>query len=337
VGFGYKVYFSERPKNRVVCWNPDTTQAEVVAGEPADGDPSQKLSEPYGLELNSADELLIADKMKHRICRLVKGRLEPLAVSDLDGHRKGVRGRAPNELWCPTSLLREKNGTLLCAYSEDHTIYRIHPDGKLELVLGIPPNRHYNFEGCQASFNPQQIQNAPIRMPTGLAKGKDGTLYFIERGYQVVREYHPKFGLRSLFPLGNTQKMRGCALPETVSAQEFYPSCPTGLLIDQKNRLFLADYALGAVYALDLASRKLQLVWQTPERATGGPAGITFGPDGVLWILDAAGKIVRGLVEQSQNKWAVVASLNRSTTELNCLHDGHGGGIVCCPSGLGVY
>src|SRR5690242_7970700 len=147
MAFGYGVYFTERDRNRVIRWDPDRNTTEVLAGEPRCGDAGQELNDPYSLAFGRDGVLLIADKLNHRICRLVQGRLEVLATKDTDGHRQRTPDspayHSPDQPKSPSSMLVEEDGSILCTYFDDHTIYRIHPGGRLELVLGRVPNRPY--------------------------------------------------------------------------------------------------------------------------------------------------------------------------------------------------
>src|SRR5262245_10980186 len=164
MAFGYAVYFTERARNRVIRWEPDTGHVDVVAGDPANGDLSQKLRDPYGLTFDKKGTLLIADKLNNRICRLRNGKLEAIPLRDTDGHRErkvGSRRSYSPELLCPTGLFIEKEGSLLCSFSDDYTVYRIQPDGRLELVLGVTRNRNYHFTHTQERVSPAQVRDTP--------------------------------------------------------------------------------------------------------------------------------------------------------------------------------
>lgn len=231
MSFGYSVYFTERRKNRVVCWSPDTGDSEVVAGESQDGSLDQTLSDPYGLAMDMQGRLLIADKRNCRICRLANGRLEKVLTKDRDGHRKSRFMNKVDNPENPTGIFAEKDGSLLVAYSDDYTIYRVHPDGGLELVLGVPPNRHATFEGYFETVGADQLSKTPLHMPTSVVARSDGTLFFIERGYNVVREYKPGGDLKSVFVRGEDGGQPK-PLPKTLSRSSFWPRFPTSLALD---------------------------------------------------------------------------------------------------------
>ena len=188
MAYGYRIYFTERAKHRVVRWDPDTGAVVTVAGaESAAGAADQQLRDPYGLAIDRDGHLLIADQLNHRITRLTS-RMEMLGVQVEDRHRqRGAqtplhRRSGPDVLQCPTGLFVEADGSLLCAYSDDHTIYRRHPRGRLDLVLGVPPNRPQVFGAFQEVVPPAAVAEVGIWGPTGVVKRPDGTIFFIERG-----------------------------------------------------------------------------------------------------------------------------------------------------------
>jgi sugar lactone lactonase YvrE len=327
VSFGYKVYFTERARNRVVCWDPDRGDSEVVAGEPKDGAADQKLKSPYGLAMDSAGCLLIADKRNSRLCRLRNGRLEKVQTRDGDGHRRSRFTERVDNPENPTGVFVEKGGTLLVAYSDDFTIYRVRADGTLQLVLGVPPNRHALFEGYFETVKADKLPQTPLHMPTGVVEASDGTIYFIERGYQAVREYKLGGDLKSVFmrgqDLGPVQP-----LPKKLSRFGFWPRYPSGLALDARENLYVADFVYGCVFMADLGSGDVTTI---STGAGSKPAAICFGPDGTLWVLDLGLAQVKGYRKSSRGAWQAAEATLKTESDpaaLSCAALG-GAGIVC--------
>jgi len=293
VSFGYRIYFVDRVRNRVVRWNPDTGETMTIAGGSVAADASQMLQEPYGLALDPTGNLLISDKLNHRICRLRKGRLEAIAMRDTDGHR-AVRPDTPalfhpDRVHSPTSMVVEKAGSILCAFFDDQTIYRIHVDGRLELVLGIVPNRPYFHNRPRQHIPPEEIREEPIGSPVALVARSDGTLFFVERRTQVVREFHPKRGLRSLFSLSHMAKwFQQTEAPASGRLDAYHPVSPTSLALDAKENLYLCDNCHGSVLRLEPEKGTFQRVLFVPRGARKvqdtGPVAVAFGPDGTPWV-----------------------------------------------------
>lgn len=209
----------------------------------------------------------------------------------------------------PAGLFWEKGNSLLVCYSDDHTIYRVNKEGKLELVLGIPYARNYGFAGAAQEVKEEEIKNTPIHIPTSLVAKEDGTIFFIERGYQAVRKYEPKKGFASIFPLGLSHKFQNTKeiLPKT-NTENYCAVFPTALAIEEDS-LFLADGQHRCVYEIDLKSKEMTLVMQTSPNANKygpGPVGIAMGKDKTLWVLDIAGNCLQGFQKTQENHWKKV-------------------------------
>ena len=139
--------------------------------------------------MDSAGCLLIADKCRQPPCqahRLVRRSEDearrwpsPEPVHGAGGQPGesdgGVRreGRGRTCRWRTATISRSTG----CART-----------GRLQLALGVPPNRHALFEGYFDTVKADKLAQTPLHMPTGVVEASDGTIYFIERGYQAVRE-----------------------------------------------------------------------------------------------------------------------------------------------------
>lgn len=316
MGFGYNLYFTERSKNRVICWNPDQGTTKVVAGDGATGPAEdQRLHDPYGLAVDTSGHVLIADKLRHRVMRLTN-RLDVCQTQDRDGHRRDrpdtpahQKNRIP---WCPTGLFVERSGSVLCSFSDDHTIYRLHPDGHMELILGIPPNRPQIVGTCPTFVPQAHIRDAMIWGPTTLVSTDKGVIYFIERGYQTVREYTPGQGLRTLFPPQKYVTFRDRPIaPNAGRLEDFHPTYPSGLALDGAGALYLADATQRTVMRLDVAAGTFTTVAEIPVSAgpRGGPAAITFGPDGTAWMLESRSGSVRAYRAPANGPWQAMPTV----------------------------
>ena len=311
MAFGYAVYFSDRPGNRVIRWDPDSGSADVVAGESADGAEDQKLKDPYGLAFGPGGKLYIADKLHHRIVRLSHGKLEAFPLKDTTGHRNPLptsrRAYRPMPVWSPAGLFAERKGTLLAAFYNDGTAYRIHPDGRLELLLGIAPCRPYHILDRPETVPPAQVGSTPLFEPSGVASRSDGTLFLIERGFQTLREYHPTRGYRSVFPFSRYGQSRGTArAPEQAKISEYAATYPAGLALDAKGTLYLAEIWHRCILEIDVAKGKVRRVMEsrkTPGTGQGGICGLAFGPDGTAWVIDGAAGQIEAYEPQAKKPW----------------------------------
>jgi len=340
VSFGYALYFVERTKNRVVRWDPDRGDVRIVAGAADPGDASQLLQEPYGLAFDAVGNLLISDKLNHRICRLRNGRLEALPMTDRDGHRNirrdSPRGYIPNQLHSPTSLAIEKDGAVLCSFYDDKTIYRIHPDGRLELLLGIVPNRPYFHDLPKQSVPVEDVRSHPLGSPTSLVARSDGTLFFVERQTQVVREFHEKRGFRGVFAISAMSEwFHKTEAPETGMLDSYHPVSPVSLALDQDETLYLCDNLHGCILKLNVEKgtfNRVLFVRRKPRSLPDvGPIGVAFGPDGTPWVVNTEGQEIRAHSISEDGMWVPAsASLGRIEGEELQLSSG-GLGVIAGP------
>jgi sugar lactone lactonase YvrE len=310
MSFGYSVYFTERARNRVIRWDPDSGDAEVVAGEPANRDPQHSLNEPYGLAFSQDGSLIVADKGNHRICRVKNRQLTPLNLRDTTGHRarrpESLPGYSP-ELLCPAGLFAATDSTLYCAFADDFTIYRIHADGRLELILGRTRNSPYTFDEYREHVLPPQVPSTPIAVPTGLVVKEDGTIFFIERLPQTIREFHPQRGIRSLFPVEGASRWVGIReAPPRCDISEYHPAYPGTVALDPSGALYMSDCTHGAVLHIDFTAcevvRKLSVPLRS-DQERGGPAAFTFGPDGTAWVLNSTSRAVEAYDTHGPTNW----------------------------------
>jgi sugar lactone lactonase YvrE len=333
--FGYKVYFTERVKNRVVCWDPDAGKADVIAGRDKTI-AGLAMSQPYGLGFDGQGHLLIADKFNHRI--LVRtSRID--AVHPCWGP-ESFRGRKPDPALArigfprsPTSVQGMRDGGWLVAYSDDGSIYRYMPSGRLELIIGVPEAIPSAHSGLKNAIAPGLAELEPLFKPTAAVIGPDGTVVFIERGFQAVREYHPARGLTLLGKPGSGARVDVTALPMDLALCDLTFSHPTGLAFDKSGGLYVSDAIHRRVWLIDVRAGRARTVYRSGGDASaerGGPSAIGLGEDGTLWILDyAIGQVVG--VRVSVNEAVQIAAKCSTIYESVMCSAAEGAGIACGP------
>jgi sugar lactone lactonase YvrE len=334
MGYGYNIYFTERVKNRVIRWNPDSDLVKIVAGEGVTGlGKDQHLHDPYGLAIDGTGHLLIADKQNHRLVRLTN-QLEKIKTLDVNGSRGTRLIPRENSPVTPTSIFPCSDGTYVVSYSDDYTIYRVHANGNLELLLGVPPSTPSAFRGYFPTIAQSELALSPIYQPTSAIVLADGRIMYIERGYQAVRIYTHKEGVRALFAQPHLKgNLLADSLPCTLPFEKYSPTFPTSLTIDNQGSVYLSDAAQRSIWYVDLQNSQMRLVTRTggkPGRG-GGPSAIACGPDGTIWVMDYGEGIVFGMAKSSSGWQRVPAMCTTIYESLSCTAN-EGAGIVCSVS-----
>ena len=187
----------------------------------------------------------------------------------------------------------------------------------------------YGFGG--AAQEVKDIKKTPIHIPTSVVEKEDGTIFFIERGYQTVRKYQPEKGFYSIFPLSLSKKFQNTkeVLAKT-NMDEYCTVFPTALAIEG-NTLFLADGQHRCVYEIELESKEMTLVMKTNPNAKKygtGPAGIAMGKDKTLWVLDIAGNCMQGFQKKEDKLWKKV-DMEFTFPQTQTLCGVGGTGMIC--------
>ena len=174
-------------------------------------------------------------------------------------------------------------------------------------------------------------------MPAAITAKEDGTIFFVERAYQMVREYSPGKGFFSLFPLSEKKRFEYIQdPPEETNMDSYFPSYPTSLICKSKDILFLADGRHKCVYEINLESRRMKKVMKTPKenyQEEIGPIAIALGLDETLWVHDTAEKCIRGFQKNEMGSWQKIdavfwtSRIKKIDKSFSC---GTGGaGMVC--------
>jgi len=195
-----------------------------------DGPAAQaRFNGPIGVAADDKGNVYVADSYNDRI-RLITpdGQVRTLAGGDAPGFADGPGAAAAFDT--PTALALDAQGALLVADTGNDAIRKVTPDGRVSTIAHTDRN-----DGAGL-----------LKAPIGLAPTWDGFLYATTARGRIV-QISPSGALRALTGAGTDAN---AALRLTG---------PTGLAIDRKGALYVAD---AAAYAI----RKL-----TPRRA-GAPA-----------------------------------------------------------------
>jgi uncharacterized protein (TIGR03437 family) len=195
-----------------------------VAGFSGDGGPAvaAQLNSPYGLALDGAGNLYIADLGNRRVrCVTLDGNINTVAgggVLPPGGMNEGSPATAI-ALDGPRNVAWDGHGSIYIADFTGHRVSRLAPDGSLTTVAG---NGSAGFSGDGGP-----AAQAMLAYPAGLAVDRTGALYIGDTQNRVVRKIAS--GLINTFAHATT---------------------PTGLAIDNFGTLYVADSGAGQIIVM---------------------------------------------------------------------------------------
>ncbi|MBK9517940.1 MAG: hypothetical protein IPO09_11390 [Anaeromyxobacter sp.] len=294
------LYLADRGAHRVRRVAPGGTISTVAgtgqAGFSGDGGLAAlaQLSQPTGLAVDRAGNLLVADLGNARVRRLdFAGRIETVAGTGQPG-ATGDGGPALAARLTPYKLALEPQGALLVSDAE-HRVRRIGPDGTITALAGAQSTCidlvSGTCFGC-AGGDGNSAAGSILCGPTDLAATPDGDLYLLDSGSYLVRVVR---GPVSSFLVGDL------VLPDLGGARLYRLSsggrhlATVHALTGQVLHAFGYDAAGRLAEVRDGAGTLLAAIERRAGGATVVAAGgqrteLGFGPGGLLeTVVDPAG------------------------------------------------
>jgi sugar lactone lactonase YvrE len=242
--------------------------AEVGAG----------FADPFGVVLDRAGNLYLADAGEHnQIRRIAPDGTHTVLAGHGEGYADGVGAAAA--FHTPSGMALDAAGNLIVADTGNHAIRKVGMDGVVTTLAGTGVAGFQDGPAGQAQFNG----------PIGVALDKAGNVY-------VADTYNDR--IRKIAPDGSVSTLAGGfpGLADGPAAQALFDT-PTGLALDAKGNLFIADSQNGAIRRLG-ADGQVSTLAQTDPAADDPllrrPLSLALTADGFLYVGDMArGRILQ--------------------------------------------
>ena len=265
-------------------------------GDGGDGGPAAEaqLSYPYGLAVDGASNLYIAEEQGHRIRKVDSaGVISTFAGTGEYGFGGDGGPAAEARLSYPRGVAADGAGNL---YIADYVNYRIRKVGPTGIITTFAGTGEYGFEGAGGPASAARLA-APIDVATDGA----GNLYIADSNNRRIRKVDSSFALFGAIidTIAGTGEFGFSGDGE--SALDAQLSLPWGVAVDDAGNLYIADYHNHRIRKVD-ATGLINTIAGTGEIGDGaaasdaqlrGPPGVAVDGEGNTYIADSANHRIR--------------------------------------------
>jgi len=188
-----------------------------------------QFSFPYGVAVDSSDNVYVADRGNHRIRKITPAnRIEDRTVSTFAGtgsagHAEGIGSTALFN--SPSGVAVDSRGNVYVADANNHLIRKITPADRIEdrtvsTFAGTGSASHADGTGNTAQFN----------NPAGVAVDSSGNIYVADYGNNRIRK---------ITPADRIEDRMVSTIAGTGSTEEF--NQPRGVAVDSSGNVYVAD------------------------------------------------------------------------------------------------
>ncbi|MFI2238649.1 NHL domain-containing protein [Streptomyces chrestomyceticus] len=163
-----------------------TVAGDGTAGSKGDGGPavSAQLNGPFGVAVDGADNLYIADAANHRVRKVTAdGKIGTVAGTGAHGSGGDGGPAASAQLSTPSRVVVDSAGTLYISDYNNHRVRKIAADGKISTVAGTGTGG-FGGDGAPAG-------SAQLKSPLGLAVDCVDALYIVDVANHRLRKVAP--------------------------------------------------------------------------------------------------------------------------------------------------
>lgn len=262
----------------------------TFAGGPRSGSAQQTAVSPDALAVHG-NFVYIADQLGHAVYRLDidNGQLTVVAGMGFGGC-SGDGGQASEAvLNMPGGLAVDADGNLFIADTRNDRIRKVDTaDGTISTIAGVGPNPEgdlgFSGDGGKAA-------DAHIDLPTALAIGASGTLYFADSGNSRIRAIGADGTIATVAGSGGVNDEGELA----IETQFVMPmGDPYGIAVDAAGNILIPEPFNRRVRKVDVATGRLTTVLGSGDFGSivDSPNSVAVDSDGNVYVADTAKNVV---------------------------------------------
>jgi uncharacterized protein (TIGR03437 family) len=264
-------------------------------GYSGDGGPatSAQISRPYGIAIDGAGNLYIADYDNHRIRRVSTGGVITTVAGKGTGGFSGDGGLATSALlWFPHGVSVDDSGTLYIADLYNNRIRKVSPAGIISTLAGTGSSG-FSGDGGPAT-------NAQLAYPYSAAVDGAGNVYIADRQNHRIRRVSPAGMITTVAGKGTGSDSGSDGGPATSAILNF----PSDVALDAAGNIYIPDGTLRirkvstSGMITTVAGNGLQYSGDGGPAASAqlfNPYGVAADATGNFYIADSRNYRIRGV------------------------------------------
>ena len=230
------LYISDRSNDRIRVVDKKgvirTYAGTGVAGFQGDAGPALKaqLDKPFGIALDEAENLYIADRNNNRVRKVSPEGIITTVAGDGGFFFMGDNGPAYRaSVAAPTGVAVDKKGNL---YIADRNNNRIRLVDKLGMIRTVAGTGQQDYNG-----DSETARETNLYLPFGLTVDSNDNLLVIDRSHYRIRRIDPKSGKVETVAGNGLKLFAGDGGPATGATLSF----PHGMFVDKNDNLIFSD------------------------------------------------------------------------------------------------
>ena len=250
------------------------------------------LSDPFGVAVDAAGNVYIADTSNHRIRKVdTSGIIATVAGNGIEGFSGDGGAATSATLNTPIGVAVDRAGNL---YITDAFNNRIRKVNALAVITTVAGNGDARFSGDHAAAT-----SASLSAPFGVAVDKVGNLYIADTSNHRIRKVDTS-GMITTIAGNGTEGFSGDGGPAAKASLNF----PTGVTVDSAGNLFITDQSNNRIREVSTAGVITTVAGNGDAGFSGDhgaatsaslnlPIGTAVDTAGTLYIADTSNHRIR--------------------------------------------